>query len=88
MTTVDDSNDWCIECSDEEKYGKDGLWQPNAADIVELYGKLKCGQLLELEWKSKGRRLPVETVTVIESTIEPVVTTAVEELPSIKDEQM
>ena len=63
MTNQDDIDDWCVECSDEEKYGHEGIWEPDAKDIVELYQKLAKGESLDIEWKSKGRK-PLETTPV------------------------
>ena len=66
-----DDDNWCIECSDEEKYYGDQLeeserehyYEPSCDDIVQLYTRLVEGEELKLEWESPGRRLPSKIVT-------------------------
>ena len=55
MLNVDnpeDSDTWCIKCSDDEKY------EITSQDMIELYGQLSRGEPFELEWKCPGRRPP------------------------------
>ena len=58
--TVED--DWCVECSDDEKYNptkiEKGVWEPESEDIKCLYEKLAKGENFTLEWKCHGRRSP------------------------------
>ncbi|XP_071443604.1 PAXIP1-associated glutamate-rich protein 1 [Hetaerina americana] len=62
-TTDQDSLDnWCVECSDDERYegkvkGSRG-WEPPAEDIIRLYEMLDRGKTVELEWQCPGRRAP------------------------------
>ena len=56
---MDDSADWCVECSDDEdKYGLEGRWEPPAEEIVKLYTALAHGREMILDWQCPGRRLP------------------------------
>ena len=56
---MDDSSDWCVECSDDEdKYGLEGRWEPPAEEIVKLYTALAHGREMILDWQCPGRRLP------------------------------
>jgi len=56
---MEDSSDWCVECSDDEdKYGSNGRWEPPPDEIVKLYQALANGDELILDWKCPGRRLP------------------------------
>ena len=56
---MDDSADWCVECSDDEdKYGVNGCWEPPPEEIVKLYKALDNGEELILDWTCPGRRLP------------------------------
>ena len=56
---MDDPNDWCVECSDDEdKYGVEGRWEPPSEEIVKLYTALANKQEIVLDWKCPGRRLP------------------------------
>ncbi|XP_020277885.1 PAXIP1-associated glutamate-rich protein 1 [Pseudomyrmex gracilis] len=53
--------DWCVECSDEEKYEVDANheWNIKPEDIVSLIEGLEANnRVLELEWKCPGRRGP------------------------------
>ncbi|KAL0107685.1 hypothetical protein PUN28_014767 [Cardiocondyla obscurior] len=54
--------DWCVECSDDEKYETDDKrkWNIKAEDIVSLIEELEVNNcvLLDLEWKCPGRRGP------------------------------
>ncbi|XP_046398640.1 PAXIP1-associated glutamate-rich protein 1 [Ischnura elegans] len=58
----DSSDNWCVECSDDERYegkvkGSRG-WEPPADDIIRLYEILDRGGSVELEWQCPGRRAP------------------------------
>ena len=56
---MDDSADWCVECSDDEdKYGVNGCWEPPPEEIVKLYKALDNGEELILDWTCPGRRVP------------------------------
>ncbi|XP_032676603.1 PAXIP1-associated glutamate-rich protein 1 [Odontomachus brunneus] len=53
--------DWCVECSDDEKYEVDAKreWNIKAEDILSLIEGLDTNnRVLELEWKCPGRRGP------------------------------
>ena len=52
---MEDSSDWCVECSDDEdKYGSNGRWEPPPDEIVKLYQALAKGDELILDWKCPG----------------------------------
>ncbi|KAK9885784.1 hypothetical protein WA026_013653 [Henosepilachna vigintioctopunctata] len=52
------SEDWNIECSDDEFKGIKGTWEPPAETIDRLYNILDKGEILELKWKCPGYRMP------------------------------
>ena len=56
---MEDSPDWCVDCSDdEEKYGENGCWEPPADEVIKLYKAIANGEDIILDWKCPGRRLP------------------------------
>ena len=56
---MEDSPDWCVDCSDDEdKYGLNGCWEPPNEEVIKLYKAIASGEELILDWKCHGRRLP------------------------------
>lgn len=52
MTTEINDN-WCIPCvNDGEEF------QPPPEELEAMYQRLEAGDILELNWRSPGRRLP------------------------------
>jgi hypothetical protein len=55
--SVEEEEDWCVPCSDEETEDESKkLWEPEPKKIIELYDKLCKDKVIELEWKNPGRR--------------------------------
>lgn len=52
------SDEFDIDCSDDEFKDHKGPWEPSAEEIDSLYGKLAKGEIPELNWKSPGYREP------------------------------
>ncbi|XP_015921007.1 PAXIP1-associated glutamate-rich protein 1 [Parasteatoda tepidariorum] len=56
-----DSDDWVINCSDEELVSTSETqesWEPSPQEILNMYEILESNSVLELEWRCPGRRSP------------------------------
>ncbi|KAK6184547.1 hypothetical protein SNE40_006997 [Patella caerulea] len=57
-----EDDDWCIDCSDDEKYNptqlRKGVWEPKPEDVISLFEKLEKDRFIELRWQCPGRRPP------------------------------
>ncbi|MBN3276779.1 PAGR1 protein, partial [Polyodon spathula] len=53
----DDSEDWCLPCSDDE-ISEPAHWTPPVTEIRRLYGLLATGEVLELNVELLPRRPP------------------------------
>ncbi|GFW32486.1 uncharacterized protein TNCV_676451 [Trichonephila clavipes] len=62
MEENDVSDDWVVNCSDDElsTSAKDSsnLWEPTPEEIVSMYEILESKGILEFDWQCPGRRSP------------------------------
>lgn len=65
--STDTTEDWIVDCSDEETYQKNGSfskvdgkidWKPDPARIAELYQQIEKSGVVDLKWINPGRRSP------------------------------
>lgn len=58
MSAANDTDDWCIECSDDEKYGvkANGDWYIPRDEIIRMYETLDQEKTLKLQWECPGMR--------------------------------
>lgn len=52
-TSANESGDWFVPCLDQNEE-----LVPSAEDLDQMYQQLEAGELIELNWKCPGRRLP------------------------------
>lgn len=65
--STDTTEDWMVDCSDEETYQKNGSfskvdgkidWKPDPVRIAELYQQIETSGVVDLKWINPGRRSP------------------------------
>ncbi|GIY84175.1 uncharacterized protein CEXT_590311 [Caerostris extrusa] len=58
---MDESDDWVIDCSDDELSSSvkdNNSWEPSPDEIASMYETLDIKGTLELDWQCPGRRSP------------------------------
>lgn len=62
-TTMDNSEDFCVECSDDELKNSTEPWEPDPEEVDRIYSMLAKGEIPELKWKCPGYRSPSPETT-------------------------
>lgn len=60
---MDNSEDFCVECSDDELKNNTEPWEPDPEEVDRIYSMLAKGEIPELKWKCPGYRSPSPETT-------------------------